>query len=110
MPNISVIIPIAPDETEHHALLEFFDNQNDPQIEVITASGNSRANAQNNGAKRAVGDFLWFIHADTKIQPVHIKKLKSALQKFPNKILTAFTKIFFINQIVKNAMHVYQQE
>ena len=84
--RISVIIPIAPDEIEHHALLEFLDNQNDPNIEIITASGNSRANALNNGAKKAAGDFVWFIHADTKIQPGHIEKLKQALQKFPNKI------------------------
>jgi len=83
---ISVIIPVAKDETEHRGLVKFFETLSDPQIEVITASGNSRANALNNGAKKAIGDFLWFIHADTKIQPVHIEKLKSTLEKSPNKI------------------------
>lgn len=86
MPKISVIIPLAPDETEHQYLLDFFKNLNDPDFEVITECGNSRANALNNGIEKACGKFLWFMHADTKINDVHISKLKYNIQDFPCKI------------------------
>ena len=86
MPEISIIIPLRNDESAHHDLVTFLINQMDPDLEIIPSKGDSRADALNKGARKAKGKFLWFIHADTKINSVHITKLKASLKDSPNKI------------------------
>lgn len=85
MPKISVIIPYHENETEHRALIGFFDELNDSDIEVISTTGKNRANAMNIGAQQAVNDYLWFVHADTKISQEHVNDLKLSLDKYPNR-------------------------
>ena len=84
MPKISAIIPHHQKEISHHGLLSFFEELNDPDLEIIPCVGQSRANAMNEGAKRASCDFLWFVHADTQLMLSHIAALKLALENRPD--------------------------
>ncbi len=86
MPKISVIIPTHPKETKHHALCIFFETLNDSAIEVIISQGENRANAMNNGASQAMHDYLWFIHADTKLEEKHVTALKQNIKNHPHYI------------------------
>lgn len=86
MPKISIIIPIHPDETAHHPLITFLEKRNDPDIEVIVTSGKNRANAMNIRASEAAHHYLWFVHADTKLEEKHIIALQNQLKQKPNHI------------------------
>lgn len=84
MPKISVIIPRHQKEILHHPLISFFEDLNDPDLEIILCTGKNRANAMNNGVEQASHGFLWFVHADTKLILSHIAALKLALDNKPD--------------------------
>lgn len=86
MPKISIIIPTHPKEEAHQALITFLESLNDPSIEVIVTQGENRAIAMNKGAAQATHDYLWFIHADTKLEKKHIDTLRKQAQEKPNHI------------------------
>lgn len=86
MSKISIIIPVHKEEIAHYQLVEFLKSLDDPDIEVIVSSGFNRANAMNEGAKKAKHKFLWFVHADTTFEKNHIKFLKEACFNRPQDI------------------------
>ena len=86
MLKISIIIPYHSQETTHHTLIDFFQNLNDDSFEIIPITGTSRANAMNNGARKAQNNFLWFVHADTTLNSHHIENLKKSLTNYPRRI------------------------
>ncbi len=86
MPKISVIIPHHHAESEHKKLISFFEQLNDIDLEIIPTTGSSRANAMNNGAIKAKYPYLWFVHADTNLQPTQINALKKSLSDYPRRI------------------------
>lgn len=86
MPKISIIIPTHPDETAHHALIDFIHTLNNPDLEVINSTGKNRANAMNEGAAKVINNYLWFVHADTKLEQGHIIALQNAIKQKPNHI------------------------
>jgi glycosyltransferase involved in cell wall biosynthesis len=79
--NVSIIIPTAPDETEQQQLLNDLKQLNN-QI-IISAEG-SRAKSLNVGAVKASDDFLWFLHADSRVSTENIFALEQALKKRSN--------------------------
>jgi hypothetical protein len=84
VPKISVIIPMHANETAHHGLVQFFETYDD--LEIILSEGFNRAQAMNKGAQQAKCDYLWFVHADTKLSEINIKKLVRALDLYPQQI------------------------
>lgn len=86
MSDVSVILPIRDGETEVEHLLE---NLPKDKFEIIlsksTPLGN-RATSLNSGAKQAKGEFLWFLHADTRFSTDSISKLIEAIQNKPNHL------------------------
>jgi glycosyltransferase involved in cell wall biosynthesis len=79
--NVSIIIPTAPDETAQQQLLNDLKQLNN-QI-IISAEG-SRAKSLNVGAVKASDDFLWFLHADSRVSTENIFALEQALKKRSN--------------------------
>ncbi len=101
MKNISIIIPLGPDEDQLSQLLHDLDGL-PPETEIIIvscgdvkvdeprarwiSSPQGRAIQQNVGAKAAKGEFLWFLHADSRITPHGINALAASLQKAPQAL------------------------
>lgn len=82
---VSVIVPLGPNEPEPDALLAL-----PPDVfEVLLARGGTRASSMNEAASRASGLHLWFVHADTAMEPGavtalldQVKQPKAALHYF----------------------------
>ncbi len=78
--NVSVIIPVWKQETELKKLL----NDLSPfGAEIIQSSEGSRAKSLNMGAAKATREFLWFLHADSRINQECISALNQSLSKQP---------------------------
>ena len=81
--NVSIIVPIAPDETAHKQLL---DDLKHLESEIIVSSEGSRATSLNAGATKANRTFLWFIHADSRVSTENIEAMEQALQRRPDAV------------------------
>ena len=81
--NVSVIIPVWKQETELNHLLKDLEGYN---AEIILSEEGSRAKSLNIGAKKATRKYLWFLHADTRINKENIAKLNASLQKVPDAL------------------------
>jgi hypothetical protein len=79
--KVSIIIPTAPDETAQQQLLNDLELLNN---EIIVSAEGSRAKSLNVGAVKASNDFLWFLHADSRVSAENIFALEQALKKRPN--------------------------
>ena len=55
------------------------------QIRTVQA-GHSRATAMNAGASVAQGEYLWFVHADSRLQVQHVASLLKSMQRFPHAL------------------------
>lgn len=92
--NVSIIIPIAPDETAHHNLVN---RLKETGADVIISSEGSRTESMNVGAAKAERTFLWFLHADSQVSEGNIQALQVALQHNPSALHyfnLAYTKGF----------------
>ncbi|TGN08475.1 glycosyltransferase [Leptospira ilyithenensis] len=86
---ISIIIPIFPGDNEAEELLRFLDNHIPEYWEVIVSSPKekgSRAYALNEGAKKANGKFLWFLHGDSRITKETIHLLEKSISEKPERL------------------------
>lgn len=81
--NISIIIPVWHQETELNILLKDLENTS---AEIILSEEGSRAKSLNVGAAKATREFLWFIHADSRITAENIHSLNESLAKYPNAL------------------------
>ncbi|MEO0329035.1 MAG: glycosyltransferase [Pseudomonadota bacterium] len=104
---ISVIIPLASGETAWQKLLPVLLEY--PLCEVLLATGAAnlagemdlqacnrpvrsvkggagRAGQMNQAAKTAKGKFLWFLHADSQLQPDTISKLAHQIEQDPDAL------------------------
>jgi hypothetical protein len=79
--KVSIIIPTATDETAQQQLLNDLKLLNN---EIIVSAEGSRAKSLNVGAVKASDDFLWFLHADSRVSAENIFALEQALKKGPN--------------------------
>lgn len=98
--KISVILPTLNEEKSIHSTLEDLFTRHAPE-EVIVVDGGSgdktvslasewtkvilsekgRARQMNEGARRAAGDIFLFLHADTRLPPAGLEKIKEAVRK-----------------------------
>ncbi|NQV38058.1 MAG: hypothetical protein HQ509_08660 [Candidatus Marinimicrobia bacterium] len=99
--ELSIIIPVGPDEHEHVYLLKDLtplfgkseiicvfakgSEKTVDNVKCISAS-QGRANQLNEGAKAANRKYLWFIHADSRIMKESFLGLKKAIYNAPDKL------------------------
>lgn len=83
MTDISVIIPLTSDETEHKALLTSLPDD----MEIILSQESTRATSLNTGAKKAAKEYLWFLHADSRLSEHTISTLYTAIENQPDSLL-----------------------
>ena len=62
--NVSIVIPVAAGEGAHEILLGDLEGL---KSEIIISSEGSRALSLNSGAVRAKRNFIWFLHADSRV-------------------------------------------
>ena len=109
MADISVVIPLAPDETAWQTLLVdletlpdgteilFVVAENSPisfepialpkKIVKVLSGKSGRASQMNAGAIAAQGKFLWFLHADSKFASNSVPALLHAMQTHSDRLL-----------------------
>lgn len=83
--QVSVIVPLALNEPEPGALLALLPDS----FEALIARGGTRASSMNEAAFRASGLHLWFVHADTVMEPGAVNALLNRLKQ-PNAALHYF--------------------
>ena len=83
--DISIIIPVGPEENELEALWEDL-RPIEKEAELIVIHGSSRPKQLNEGAQKATRDFLWFLHADSRCSPKTLKSLLESLGKDPRAL------------------------
>lgn len=85
--NVSIIIPIAGGETAHENLLKDLESfTKGGGAEIIVSSEGSRAKSLNAGAAKASREFLWFLHADSRVTQENIDILKRCLKREPEAL------------------------
>ena len=84
--QVSIVIPVAADETEHKTLLANLHNHSQLQAEVIPCSKFTRAQSLNKGAAQAKGEWLWFVHADSYISTDNLCALEKSLEQHPQDL------------------------
>lgn len=114
--RVSVIIPLSPIETELPSLLqnlvalpkdceiilalpqgaEPVINMTESKLNIRShIEGSGRAAQMNAAARHALGDQLWFLHADTRLDHTAITALFRRLDQFPDWLL--YADLAFIN-------------
>ena len=81
--NVSIVIPLASGETAHEVLLKDLEGCG---AEIIVSSEGSRAKSLNAGADKAQGEFLWFLHADSRVTQENIQTLQRCLKREPDAL------------------------
>lgn len=81
--DISIIIPLSVLETQQHRLLQ--DLSDIPRLkgEVIQCCKGTRAMSLNKGAAQACGEWLWFVHADSRITAANVQALQEQIKQRP---------------------------
>ncbi len=82
--DISIIIPVADGETELDALLKDLEGCG---AQIIVSSEGGRAASLNMGAQQAERQYLWFLHADSRVRDGNIHRLISAISEMPDRLL-----------------------
>ncbi len=83
MKNISIIIPTTPTDTAIESLL--LDLQ-ETDAEIIISSEGTRAKSLNKGVEQANGNFLWFLHADSRITQNNLTALQYSIAQHPDAL------------------------
>ncbi len=102
--NISIIIPLGPGEDQLARLLDDLEILG-PQVEIIIVTcddipvensriprihhiraDRGRAIQQNTGARAAGSEFLWFLHADSRVTPPMLTALQTAVKAAPDAL------------------------
>lgn len=81
--NVSVVIPLGPGEAAQRELL---DDLKPLSSEIITASAGTRAKSLNQGASKSQRNYLWFLHADSRVTQSNINALELAIKSKPNAL------------------------
>ena len=74
--DLTVIIPLSPIKNQQSVLLADLKALSDWGMEVIQCSKGSRACSLNKGAAQARGQWLWFVHADSRISERQLRALQ----------------------------------
>jgi len=102
--NLSIIIPLGPEEDQLDVLMDDLRGLEleaglIPEIIIVSCrdirpkesarmikSLQGRAIQQNAGAKAAKGEYLWFLHADSRLTPQVLSALELSLQAAPDAL------------------------
>ena len=84
--DLTVIIPLSPIENQQSVLLADLKALSDWGMEVIQCSKGSRACSLNKGAAQARGQWLWFVHADSRIGERQLRALQRSLEQQPDAV------------------------
>lgn len=99
--NISVVVPLASDEMAWKTLIQSLEKTEyeiilvcpkvkplglNHRIKWIQSKKAQRSHQLNLGAKHAAFNYLWFLHADSKLTDQTITALKNAISKKPEAI------------------------
>ncbi|OII65582.1 hypothetical protein BJP40_01490 [Streptomyces sp. CC53] len=96
-PRVSIIVPVLNEEATIHSAVSRL-RRDFPDCELIVVDGGStdatvelaslhatvvssergRARQMNEGARHATGDILWFVHADTAVDPDALDQIRAA--------------------------------
>jgi len=87
VPQLSIVIPAAPDEPALPGLLSALEAQIDGDVEVHVARGEGRADALNRGTQQAGGEHVWWLHADTRLLGGEVAALRAAIARRPEALL-----------------------
>jgi len=82
--KVSIIIPVWHQETELNTLLKDLEGTG---AEIILSEEGSRAKSLNGGAIKATREFLWFLHADSRISVENITRLNTSMLQSPDALL-----------------------
>ena len=82
MVSLSIIIPLAPEEEKPNALIATLPQE----AEVILSQEGGRAVSLNHGAKRANGEYLLFLHADSKLPMDGLERLQKEISDKPEAL------------------------
>ena len=83
--DISIIIPMYKQETQLETLLSDLAPIKD-KAEILVCEEGSRAKSLNAGAARAQNSFLWFLHADSRVNVQNFTSLDNGLRTRPNAL------------------------
>lgn len=92
MPNGTEILLVYSKESEEYKK-DF--SLSDKKVSFIKSKRGGRAQQMNAGAKIAKGEFLWFLHADTKFSKNTIDSLLASIEKYPQSLL--YFDLSFLN-------------
>jgi len=81
--NISIIIPVAHDETHLDVLLSELAGCG---AEILTPRDKKRAENLNTGASEARRPYLWFLHADSHVDDRNFQALQKAIDCKPDAL------------------------
>lgn len=91
--NVSVIIPSLNDEACLERNVSPLKQDNRIEVIVVEAEKVGKANRawqMNMGARRASGDLLVFLHADTRVEPEDLAELSQIMDQRPDLVGGAF--------------------
>lgn len=97
---LSIIIPIGPEDRDVMSLstqlFEMMDNVEvlcvgtdclaHESVRKIILDCPSRAVSLNEGARQSTGNFLWFVHADSRLDPLSCAALQTAISQKPDAL------------------------
>ena len=102
MALLSIVIPVGPNETGLDFLLKDLEQFVDFEVILVgthkltpitkiknlkcLVSEVGRGPQLNTGAEKCEGEFIWFLHADSRIKESAYKKLLLSLKKYPHDI------------------------
>lgn len=81
--DISIVIPVGPKENGLQNLLRDL-RPIEKEAEIIVINGCDRARQLNDGARKASRDFLWFLHADSRLAQSTLAALLQSLNQDPD--------------------------
>lgn len=90
--RVSVVIPVSPEERAHKKMLQHFEGTD---AEVIVSCEGSRARSLNMGAAQSSRDFLWFLHADSRLDDSVFAAVDRAVQAYRSPALFYFNLGFY---------------
>lgn len=103
--EVSIIIPLAAEETEQKHLLADL-ARSSLEAEIIQScqqsSQQSRASSLNIGAKQAARQWLWFLHADSRVNQDNLRALETSLSQDPQRTALHYFDLGFKNRRLLN--------
>ncbi|MCB1191952.1 MAG: glycosyltransferase [Leptospiraceae bacterium] len=89
MIKLSVVIPIKQGDNESKELLEILPDVLTENCEVVVSSpgkGHNRAYALNRGVEKSSGEFLWFVHGDSRFGKNEVTQLLESIERLPDNL------------------------